>query len=449
MANQIKEQLSISEITAKYTYGTWRYQKNWKPLHVVDAEGCYFTDSTGKKYLDLSSQLMCVSLGHKNQAVIRSIEEQAKKLPYAAPGFATDVRAELSELLLQVLPKGLEKFYFSTSGTEANEAAIKIARMYTGKYKIISRYNSYHGSTAASIAATGDPRRWAVEPAGKIDGVIFAPECNCYRCPLMHTYPECKAACVEYIDHMIKNEGNVAAVLIEPVVGTNGILIPPDEYLPRLRKICDDNNILLIVDEVMSGWGRTGKWFAVDHWNVLPDILTTAKGITSAYIPLGLTATTMKIADYFNDNYFSHGHTYEAHPLTLAPAVAAINELKKNELIKRSKEMGEYLLSQLNELKQKHPSVGDVRAIGLFAAVEIVKNRKTKEPFNIKPDKIAGTPMLVDKIALELMKKGIFLQTWISHFIIAPPLIIKKEEIDFAVSELDETLKLADAEIET
>lgn len=437
----------VVEVTAKYTYGTWRYQKNWKPLHVVDAEGCYFTDSTGKKYLDLSSQLMCVSLGHKNQAVIKSIEEQAKKLPYIAPGFATDVRAELSELLLKVLPKGLEKFYFSTSGTEANEAAIKIARMYTGKYKIISRYNSYHGSTAASIAATGDPRRWAVEPSGKIDGVIFAPECNCYRCPLKHSYSDCDIACVEYIDHMIKNEGNVAAILIEPVVGTNGILIPPNEYLPRLRKICDDNNVLLIVDEVMSGWGRTGKWFAVDHWNILPDILTTAKGITSAYVPLGLTATTMKIADYFNDHYFSHGHTYEAHPLTLAPAVAAINELKKNDLISRSKEMGEYLLSRLNELKEKHPSVGDVRVIGLFAALEIVKNRKTKEPFSTKLDKVSGNPMLVDKIALELMKKGIFVQAWINHFIIAPPLIILKEELDYAITEFDEALKIADAEI--
>ncbi|MBU2444281.1 MAG: aspartate aminotransferase family protein [Bacteroidetes bacterium] len=447
MSDQNVKQLSVSEITAKYTYGTWRYQKNWKPLHVVDAEGCYFTDSSGKKYLDLSSQLMCVSLGHKNQAVIKSIEEQARKLPYIAPGFATDVRVELSELLLKVLPKGLEKFYFSTSGTEANEAAIKIARMYTGKYKIISRYNSYHGSTAASIAATGDPRRWAVEPSGKIDGVIFAPECNCYRCPLKHNYPDCNTACVEYIEHMIKNEGNVAAILIEPVVGTNGILIPPDEYLPRLRQICDDNNVLLIVDEVMSGWGRTGKWFAVDHWNIVPDILTTAKGITSAYVPLGLTATTMKIADYFNDHYFSHGHTYEAHPLTLAPAVAAINELKKNDLINRSKEMGEYLLSLLNKLKEKHPSVGDVRVIGLFAALEIVKNRKTKEPFSSKLDKVSGNPMLVDKIALELMKKGIFVQTWISHFIIAPPLIISKEEIDYAITEFDEALKIADAEI--
>lgn len=437
----------IIEITAKHTYGTWRYQRNWKPLHITDAEGCYFYDADGKKYLDFSAQLMCVSLGHKNQAVIKSIQEQAGKLPFAAPGFATEARAELSKLLLEVLPKGLEKFYFSTSGTEANEAAIKIARMYTGKYKIISRYNSYHGSTAASISATGDPRRWAVEPSGKIDGVIFAPECNCYRCPLNHSYPECNMACADYIEHMIKNESNVAAAIIEPVVGTNGILVPPDEYLPRLRKICDDNNVLLIADEVMSGWGRTGKWFAVDNWNVVPDILTTAKGITSAYVPLGLTATTMKIAEFFNDHYFAHGHTYEAHPLTLAPAVAAINEMKRLDLVNRSVMMGNYIHPKLLALKEKHPSVGDVRGIGLFRAIELVKNRKTKEPFNSKEDKVAGKPLLVDKITGEMMKNGVYLQSWISHFVIAPPLIITKDEIDLAINVLDKALVLADEKL--
>ncbi len=434
----------IVAVTAKHTYGTWRYQKGWTPLNIVDAEGCYFTDSSGKKYLDFSSQLMCVSLGHKNPAVIKAIEDQARKLAYAAPGFATDVRAELSKLLLEVLPEGLEKFYFSTSGTEANEAAIKIARMFTGKYKIISRYNSYHGSTAASISATGDPRRWAAEPSGKIDGVIFAPECNCYRCPMKHSYPDCGIACADYIEHMIKNEGNVAALIFEPVVGTNGILIPPDDYLPKLRKICDDNNVLMIADEVMSGWGRTGKWFAVDHWNVKPDILTTAKGITSAYVPLGLTATTMKIADYFNDHYFAHGHTYEAHPLTLAPAIAAINELKKNNLIDRAAGMGKYLGEKLLKLKAKHPSVGDLRGIGLFYAIELVKNGTTKEPFNVKEDKVAGRPMLVDKVAAEIMKRGIYVQAWISHFVIAPPMIIKQEEIDRAVEAFDECLSIAD-----
>lgn len=448
MSSSLSSQ-QVSELTAQLTYGTWRFQKGWKPLHIVDAEGCNFYDSAGNKYLDFSSQLMCVTLGHKNKAVIQAIEEQARKMPYIHPGYATDVRAELSKLLLQVLPKGLEKFFFCTSGTEANEAAFKIARMFTGKTKIISRYNSYHGSTMGSIAATGDPRRWASEPASKIPGVIFAPEVNCYRCPLKHTYPECGIACVEYIDYMIRNESDVAAVIVEPVVGTNGVLIPPKEYMPRLRQICDKHNVLLIADEVMSGWGRTGKWFAVDHWNVKPDILTTAKGITSAYVPLGFCATTKKIADYFDDHYFSHGHTYEAHPLTLAPAIAAINEYRRLDLLNRAVEMGEYLGPRLKALKDKHPSVGDVRGIGLFWAVELVKNRETKQSFNTYSDKVNGTPLLVDKVAGEMMKKGVFIVSWVSHFVIAPPLIISKEEIDLGVEVLDEALEIADKEVES
>jgi taurine--2-oxoglutarate transaminase len=438
----------VSDITAMHTYGTWRFQKGWKPLHIVDAEGCYFVDANGKRYLDFSSQLMCVTLGYRNQAVIKAIEDQARKLPYIAPGYATDVRAELSRLLLEVLPKGLEKFFFTTSGTEANEAAFKIARMVTGKTKIVSRYRSYHGSTMGSIAATGDPRRWAMEPAGKIPGVIFAPEVNCYDCPLHHRYPECEIACVEYIDHMIENEGDVAAVIVEPVVGTNGVLVPPKEYMPRLRQICDTHNVLLIADEVMSGWGRTGKWFAVDHWDVKPDILVTAKGITSAYVPLGLCATTMKVASYFDDHFFSHGHTYEAAPITLAPAIAAISELQRLELIERSSKMGEYVGKKLTDLKPKHRSIGDVRGLGLFWAVELVKNQKTKKPFNTKADKISGKPLLVDRIAAEMMKNGVFVQAWLSHFVIAPPLIITQEEIDLGVRALDEALKIADQEVE-
>lgn len=438
----------VSELTARYTYGTWRFQKGWKPLHIVDAEGCYFFDAAGKKYLDFSAQLMCVTLGHKNQAVIKAIEEQARKMPYIGPGYATDVRAELSKRLLEVLPKGLEKFFFTTSGTEANEAAFKIARMFTGKTKIIARYRSYHGSTMGSIAATGDPRRWAMEPAGKIPGVIFAPEVNCYDCPINHHYPECEIACVEYIEHMIENESDVAAVIVEPVVGTNGVLVPPKEYMPRLRQICDAHNVLLIADEVMSGWGRTGKWFALDHWDVKPDILVTAKGITTAYVPLGLCATNAKIASYFDDHYFSHGHTYEAHPLTLAPAIAAIDEMKRLKLVERAASMEGYLKTKLNELKAKHPSVGDVRGIGMFWAVELVKNQKTKKYFNTMADKVNGVPMMVDKIGAELMKKGVFLVSWVSHFVIAPPLVISQGEIDEGVKALDEALVLADNDVE-
>src|SRR3984957_9248249 len=445
------EQLSSQEVvdaTRLLNYGTWRYQKGWTPLHIVDAKDCHFIESAGKRYLDFSAQLMCVNLGHKNPTVIEAIVEQARTLPYMAPGYATTARAELSRLLLEVLPEGLGKFFFTTSGTEANEAAIKIARMFTGKTKIIARYRSYHGSTMASIAATGDPRRWPLEPGAKGQGVIFAPEVNCYRCPIKHEYPGCNIACVDYLEHMIENESDGAAVLVEPVVGTNGVLVPPLEYFPRLREICDRRGVLLIADEVMSGWGRTGQWFAMNHWDVQPDILVTAKGITSAYVPLGLCATSARIAEHFDDHYFAHGHTYEAHPMTLAPAIATIHEMQRLKLVERACSMGQYLGEKLKALAKTHPSIGDVRGLGLFWAVDLVKNRDTKQPFNTMVDKLAGTPLVVDQVAAEMMKNGVALQAWISHFVIAPPLIIEKEAIDFGVAALDQALTLADRHVQ-
>lgn len=438
----------VSELTRKLNYGTWRFQRSWNPLHIADAEGCFFIDGNGKRYLDFSSQLMCVNLGHKNPAVIAAIERQARTLPYVAPAHATDVRVELSQLLLEVLPKGLEKFFFATSGTEANEAAIKIARLFTGKTKILSRYESYHGSTMASIAATGDARRWLVEPRAKGHGVIFGPEVHCYKCPIRHRYPECDIACADYIEHMIANEGDVAAVIVEPVVGTNGVIVPPPEYMPRLRRICDRQGVLLIADEVMSGWGRTGEWFAADHWGVQPDILVTAKGITSAYIPLGLCATNQRIAEYFEDHLFAHGHTYEAHPLTLAPAIAVIREMQRLNLVNRSRDMGVYLGERLRMLQGKHPCIGDVRGLGLFWALDLVKNRTTKKPMNSKQEKIAGKPTIVDQIAAAMLKAGVSVNPWISHFVIAPPLIIEKSEIDLAIEAFDDALPIGDRAME-
>jgi len=435
----------ISTITRETNYGTWRFQKGWKPIYIADAEGCWFTDGAGRRYLDLSAQLMCVNLGHKNARVIEAIAQQANELAYVTPGYATLARARLSEKLLEVLPQGLNKFFFATSGTEANEAAFKIARMVTGKNKIISRYRSYHGSTMGAIAATGDPRRWAMEPAGKGGGVAFAPEVNCYDCPIKHTYPGCNVACVDYIEHMIRNESDVAAVIVEPVVGTNGVLVPPPEYFPRLRDICDRHGVLMIADEVMAGWGRTGKWFSINHWNVKPDILVTAKGITSAYIPLGLCATPSKIAGYFEDHYFAHGHTYEAHPITLGPAVATIEEMQRLKLVERAAELEPYVRAKLEAVKAKHPSVGDVRGLGLFFAVEIVQNRKTKQLFNTMSDKVEGKPLVVDQIVGKMMAQGVSIQAWVSHFIIAPPLIVTKEELDLGIAALDENLSIADA----
>ncbi len=434
----------VVEYSVKFSYGTWRKQKGWRPLNIVDAEGCYFIDVSGRRYLDFSSQLVCCNLGHKNRNVINAIKEYAEKLPYISPVFTCDVRAELSRMLKEIVPSGLSKFFYSTSGTEANEAALKIARLYTKRHKVVSRYRSYHGSTAASIAVTGDIRRWYVEGLHTVPGTIFAPDPYCYRCPLGLSYPDCGIACAEYVDYMLSNEADVAAVIVEPVVGTNGVIVPPPEYLPKLRKITRKHEVLLIVDEVMSGWGRTGEWFAVNHWKVEPDILTTAKGVTSAYLPLGVTATNEKVSNYFDDNFFAHGHTYEAHPLTMAAGIAAINEYKRLNLLERARRMGEYLGKRLRELEDSHVSVGEVRGLGLFWAVDLAKNKTTKEPFNVQEDKYLGRPLVVDEVAAEMMKRGVYCMSWINHIIVAPPLIIEREEIDQGVNALDKALKIAD-----
>jgi taurine--2-oxoglutarate transaminase len=441
----------VRGISGKHTYGTWRRQKGFLPMHVVDAEGSHFTDAGGKRYLDLSSQLMCSNLGHKNRAVIDAIKQQAEELAFIAPGYTTRARADLCTELLSVLPPGLDKFFFTTSGTEANEAAIKIARMYTGKHKIISRYASYHGSTAGSIALTGDFRRWLAEPFDTVPGTAFAPDVNCYRCPLKKSYPECGIACADYVEYMIEREGNVAAVIIEPIVGTNGVLVPPKEYLVKLRALTKRHGVLLIADEVMTGWGRTGDWFAVNQGGgsdaIVPDILTTAKGITAAYVPLGLCATTEAIAAHFDDHYFAHGHTYEAHPLTLTPATAAIREYKRLGLIERSRALGETLGRKLAAIKERHPSVGDVRGRGLFYAVELVKERAHKTPFNTPREKLDGKPLMVDQVTARMMAQGVACLGWISHLVVAPPLIVTEAELDEGLRVLDEALAVADAAV--
>jgi taurine--2-oxoglutarate transaminase len=438
---------STGDISAKHTYGTWRRQQGWSPLHVVDAEGCFFTDSTGKKYLDLSAQLMCSNLGHKNRSVIDAIKKQAEELAFIAPGYTTTARAELARELLEVLPKGLTKFFFSTSGTEANEAAARIARLYTGKPTIISRYASYHGSTGGSIGLTGDFRRWPSQWHSSAHGSAFAPEVNCYRCPLKKGYPACGTACADYVEYMIEREGNVAAVIVEPIAGTNGVLVPPKEYMPKLRALTEKHGVLLIADEVMTGWGRTGHWFAVDADGVVPDILTTAKGITGAYMPLGVTATSEAIARYFDHHYFPLGHTYGAHPLTLGAAVAAIREYKRLGLIERSRRLGEVLGHKLRALAERHRSVGDVRGRGLFWAVDLVRDRAERAPFNTPREQLEGKPLVVDRVTARMRENGVACLGWTSHLVIAPPLIVTEEELDLGLGALDDALAMADAAI--
>jgi taurine--2-oxoglutarate transaminase len=429
-------------------YVTWRRQGGWAPLVVTRAEDSTFWTGDGRAILDFSSQLVATNLGHSNRAVQEAVARQVRELPYAAPGFATRARAELSEALLGVLPKGLDRLFFSTSGTEANEAALKIARVATGRTKVVSRYRSYHGATAGSISVTGDLRRRASEPHQKVPGTVFAPDCYCYRCPFGLTYPSCGIVCAEYVDYQLDHEGDVAAMIVEPVVGTNGVIVPVPEYLPRIRAITKAHDVLLIADEVMTAWGRTGTWFAVDHWGVSPDILTTAKGVTGAYVPLGVTATTESLHAAFRDRYFPHGHTYEAHPVTLAPAVAAIGEYRRLGLLEKSARDGEYLLARLREVTARHPSVGDVRGLGLFAAVELVRNRATRVPFNTPDDKLAGRPLMAEKVAQAMLADGVYVMPWVSHLVLAPPLVVTRPELDRGVEALDRALSVADAGVD-
>ena len=433
----------------EHTYGTWRAQKGWKkPLFIKDAEGVYMYDENDKRYLDFSSQLMCSNLGHKNKVIIEAIVKQAEKLPYIAPGFAQEATANAVEALLTVMPEGLDRFFFSPSGTEANEAALKILRQYSvPNYKVISRYHSYHGATVASVTFTGDPRRWYAERARcTVQGVRFAPDAYCYRCPFGLNYPDCSIQCAEYVDYMIKEEGNVAAVLVEPVVGTNGRIVPPPEYLPRLRKICDENGVLLVADEVMTGWYRTGPAWAVQNWNITPDILTAAKGCTGAYTPVGITATTKKIKDYFEEETMCHGHTYAFHPLALSAIPPSVAEYKKLMATGLPQRVSKYLEKRLYELEERHECIGDARGMGHFWALEIVKNRKTKERFDTKADKFRRV-LMTDRIAAEAMKLGLYVAQWYDTLIVAPPLIITEEQVDEGIGILDKVLKIADQEV--
>ena len=441
----MKDKRDIVAVEREYVFGTWRYEYTWNPILVEDAEGCYFRDIDGRRFLDLSSQLMCSNLGHKSRKVLNALSEQADKLCYAAPSFATKPAAMLGEKLAEITPGDLHKSFFSLGGAEANEAAIKMARFYTGRTKLISRYRSYHGATSGAIALTGDPR---TQYAVGMPGVVRAPDCYCYRCPFGLEYPGCAVRCAEYIDEIIEmeGEGSVAGVVVEPIVGSNGILVPPDEYMPKLREICDDRGLLLIDDEVMTGFGRTGKWFCVEHWDVVPDIMSMAKGLTGAFIPLGATIARKKIADFFEQegNLFCHGHTYAMHPLCCAVAIAAIQEYIDNNIIENARRMGEVLGSRLADLKEDHISVGDIRGKGLFWGIELVKNEKTKEPFVTRREKFI--PNMLKRVSADAMDRGVYIVNVINTLIVAPPLIVNEEQIDEGIQILDESLKLADDE---
>jgi len=431
-----------TEATDKeYVFGTWSYQSEVSPTEIVEADGVRFTEADGTELIDFSGQLMCSNLGHSADNVADAMAEQAGTGAYFAPGFTTEPRAKLGELLADVTPGDLSKTFFSTSGTEAVEAAIKIARFYTGKQKIVSRYRSYHGATAGSISVTGDPRRLKAEPG--IPGTIKAPDPYAYGSNMD------PMESLDYIDEMLELEGDtVAAVLVEPIVGSNGILVPPEEYLPRLKEIAHDHGALLICDEVMSGFGRTGEWFGSDVFGVTPDIMTMAKGLTGAYAPLGATIVTSEIADHFEDEMFCHGHTYSGHPVACAAGVAAVETYREENLVEHAAEVGEYLGDQLDDLADDHPSVGDTRGVGLFRGVELTKSSEERVPFGRREDKISKGSTVVDEVAERAYENGTYVANMINTLVIAPPLTITEDDVDEAVSHIDDALSVSDDAME-
>jgi taurine--2-oxoglutarate transaminase len=435
----------VKELDRKYNLHSWSAQGALDPAVIVKADGIYFWDAEGKRYFDMSSQLVNVNIGHGNKKVIETIKAQAERLPYLRPGDAVDVRAELARKIIEeVAPENMGKVFFTLAGAEANENAIKIARMYTGRNKIFSRYRSYHGATYGAANLTGEPRRFPSEPGIPSFVKFFDP--YLYRAGI--NFPTEEAASEYYVykfREQVLYEGpkNVAAVFLETVTGSNGVIIPPKGYLAGIREVCDEFGILMVCDEVMSGWGRTGEWFAVNNWNVKPDIITFAKGITCGYVPLGGVIVSEEIASYFDDHPLMCGLTYSAHPVGCAAGIATIDVYKEENLLQNSKEMGKVLGQELERLKERHTCVGEVRYIGLFSAVELVKDKNTKEalvPYGSDPERI------MPRVIKMLFEKGFSTYSHENNFIVAPPLIIKEDEIKAAMSILDDVLGWVDSQ---
>ncbi|MCL4464942.1 MAG: aminotransferase class III-fold pyridoxal phosphate-dependent enzyme [Chloroflexi bacterium] len=434
----------VARNTREHVLVSWSVQSKTNPVYITDAEGVWLYDSSGRRILDFSSQLLNLQVGHKHPKLVQAIQEQAGKMAYIGPNFANDVRAELARRLAEVAPGDLTRVLFTTGGAEANENALKAVRLATGRRKVIGRYRAYHGATFGAMSLGGDNRRWANEPG--MDGVVRVFDPYCYRCSFGREPQSCSLECVSHIEEVISYEGadNIAAMFIEGLTGTNGIFVNPPGYLKKLRALCDKYGILLVADEVMSGFGRTGKWWAVDHENVVPDVITFAKGVNSGYVPLGGIILSQKLSDYFKDHMFWGGLTYSGHPLACAAGVANMQVYDDEGLIDNSARMGDLLLREMRKVQEKHPSVGDVRGQGLFVGVELVKNKQTREP--ITPWNSPSSGIAAD-LGKALMAKGIFVYCRWNMMFLAPPLIVKEEEILHGVRLMDEALAVADAAI--
>jgi len=465
-AHHPENQQDFALLQKRYLMQSWGIQQEYDPVPVKKTDGCWIYTTDGRKIFDLRSAHECINLGFKHPKVLQAMREQMEKVVYVTDDFATEPTALLAKKLAHLTPGDANKrVWFSQSGAAAVEAAIKGARFfkyrqmieaglknllpnaqYPYPYKIISRYRSWHGSTTGAISVSGDPRRWFVEPF-VIPGIVHAPDAYCYRCPFNKTYPHCQIDCAEYIDQMIEMEGGsngVAAVIIEPVVGSNGIIPPPLEYMTKLREICNKWDVLLIADETMTGMGRTGKMFAIDHYEIIPDIIVMGKAL-GVYCPLAATIFNSKVASTFDTNIFGHGQSFSGHALASAAALASIEVLEQENIINEVKEKGKYLGDRLKALEEKHPSIGNIRGLGLFWTIELVKNRDTKEPFRRQTEKY--THNIVSDIAdFMFREKNIYIPADKFGIWVVPPLIVTNEELDYIVEAIDVSLKIADRE---
>jgi taurine--2-oxoglutarate transaminase len=427
-----------------YTLSSWTAQSAWNPISMSRAEGVYFWDADGKRYLDWSSQLINVNVGHGHPHVIKTIQDQVARMGHAYPGIATEPRARLGELLRDITPDGLTKSFFTVGGADAVENAMKVARLYTGRQKIITRYRSYHGATFGSMTAGGDPRRLANEPG--VPWIVRVHGPYPYRSPIYHgrSPDEGDSVVIDLIEQTILYEGpeNVAAILLEGYSGSSGIVQGGDRFWKGIQEICDRYAILLVIDEVMSGFGRTGQWFGINHYPyVNPDIMAMAKGLTSGYIPMGATMVTDEIAAHFEENTLWAGLTYSSHPLSCAAAIANIEVYRQEQLIERSREMGKVLRNGLMDLAEQHPCVGDIRGTGLLQLMELVKNRDTREPmsgWNRPASKAMG------EVGTILRKQGMSTFVKWDWIFCTPPLIVSEEQIQEGLTMLDQALTAAD-----
>ncbi len=437
----------LVEKNKQFTFPGWTSTQDWNPISMVRAEGVYFWDADGKKYIDWSSQLVNVNVGHGHPHVIKAIQEQITKISAAHPGVATEPRAVLGEMMAEIMPGDLNRVFFTLGGAEATENAIKFARLYTGRQKILARYRAYHGATFASMMAGGDPRRLPNEPG--VPWIVHIPDPYSYRSPYYRgrTVDEGEAVLGDMIEEIVQFEGpgSIAAILLEGYSGTSGIIQGGQVFWDRIRQICDKYGILLIVDEVMSGFGRTGEWFACQHYGIKPDLMTMAKGLTSGYVPLGAVGISDKIAAHFDTNTYWGGLTYGAHPLACAAGVANIEVYKSEKLVENAREMGKLLRAGLMDLAEKHPCVGEVRGTGLLQAMELVKNRETREPF-VGFNKPLTEPM--KKAAAALRNNGMSTYTRWDFIFSAPPLIVTREQIKEGLAIIDKALAEVDPYVE-